>query len=1104
MRLGIAANPPHQRFLREAESHRLLRPDVQQYLTVQKLAEAAQAGEWSEQELQDAICAALATNPEQLERLQQLGRDLARKEAYSRTHIEGSSAAGSGAMPPLSVQKPKSVARRALGWLGQRRGFVAGVLAVGLVGFGAKRLYDSWKLATQPAAGVKGTDPPPPKPEPTRPDSQYVKRPLGLQKQTPISTTQQVPLKLKPLATQEVIWLGLGALLIAMAGWLLARTWPHLRRRLLAMEAQRQAEEEARQTADAEKKKEEAAKLSRAKAKYAELEREAFKVGMSIRPEYRIALQPALPAMVLDDTATMLGRIYQGSPGSRLDVEGTLQKTLRTGGRPSPVMLPRRRAVELLVIYDEWETRPYVPAFLKLLDRWEKLGVQLQRWRIQKNDPGRLESPNRSHQTDLEGLLNQHEGAPVVLFASRLHIQGQDEYRPWPYHLRVAELKVWLDPDPRLPSQRLREEQAAIERLSVQLPRFGMTVEGVLAMARYLQQQGKGVRIPDWEPLKVTQQTELALGKWMACGVQVPDCSYEQFEAARQEYFQTELSDPRSIRLLMDWFEEEFASEYRAHQETVQVGEGRKEELKRWLKQIDPELMGAWNQALAEQLVVDKDEDPERPPNLRTVERLKREVGYRHAAAVAKGDVEGALQQAARLDETALHEYGQQLRREAREELGMPAVSVAPRPRVGWKEAQGARLLGASGAWAVVTVGIVLWVVQWGVSRQIEWMDRQVRQEVTVERMTDYEVVNEPLRIVHLGTSSQKSLRIALGEPIAAERELSRAAQALKPLLGRIGAHLTVDEEQEVPTHLLRHGQPGWRLVTLQDNGAVELGKQLTTQALLGRLPLSAVLMVDWPLDADQAKRLSDDLLSQGIQLVSDGETHDYVVRGRYESPARFALVQPTASERKTMPRRSDWVMAGDLAGQARKLMRLFRWLTLESQSEDKRDFPYRLEVADLNVPGRVLQEGDTTYNGERYLLRLVHPEETPRRTVEPRYVYVCSVDSNGSMALLFGTGGDKNRVPLENYTLPKMDLMTIHPSGKSSTDTFVLLTSSQPLSEPDKLCTAEAHLATCAASTDAMLCALLQGSLIQGIDQNIQAGRWSVERITVTHQEHR
>ena len=54
------------------------------------------------------------------------------------------------------------------------------------------------------------------------------------------------------------------------------------------------------------------------------------------------------------------------------------------------------------------------------------------------------------------------------------------------------------------------------------------------------------------------------------------------------------------------------------------------------------------------------------------------------------------------------------------------------------------------------------------------------------------------------------------------------------------------------------------------------------------------------------------------------------------------------------------------------------------------------------------------------------------------------------------------------------------------------------------KLCTAEAHMATCAASSDGVLCALLQGSLIQGIDQKIQVGRWSVERITVTHQERR
>jgi len=364
--------------------------------------------------------------------------------------------------------------------------------------------------------------------------------------------------------------------------------------------------------------------------------------------------------------------------------------------------------------------------------------------------------------------------------------------------------------------------------------------------------------------------------------------------------------------------------------------------------------------------------------------------------------------------------------------------------------------------------------------------------------------VGEPLRVLHFGTSSQKSLRIAMEGATAAVNELSLAMQALLPLRGRTGAHLTLDEESEPPTHRLRYNGSGWQLVTELNKRVISRWEPVTTRALLGMLPSSAVLAVDWPLDADQAKHLSNELLSHSIQLVSESEPHDYVVRGRYGESPRFALVQPTANERKTMPRRSEWVMAGDLAGQARKLMRQFRWLTLESQSEDKRDFPYKLEVADLNIPGRVLREGDTTYNGEHYLLRLVHPEETPRRTVEPRYVYVCSVDSSGSMALLFGTGGDKNRVPLENYTLPKMALISIHPSGKKSTDTFVLLTNSSPLSEPDKLCTAEAHMATCAASSDGVLCALLQGSLIQGIDQKIQVGRWSVERITVTHQEHR
>jgi hypothetical protein len=360
--------------------------------------------------------------------------------------------------------------------------------------------------------------------------------------------------------------------------------------------------------------------------------------------------------------------------------------------------------------------------------------------------------------------------------------------------------------------------------------------------------------------------------------------------------------------------------------------------------------------------------------------------------------------------------------------------------------------------------------------------------------------VGEPLRVVHFGTSSQKSLRIALGEPVPAGRDLSPTAQALTPLLSRTGAHLTLDEEREPPTHRLRYGRSGWQLTTLQDKRSIELGEQVTTQTLLGRLPSSAVLAVDWPLDAAAVKRLGDELLSQSIQLVEESEAHDYVVRGRLGKSPVFALLQPTPGANVTMPPRSKWVIAEELAEQARKLMRQFRWLTLEGQPEDVRDFPYQLEVADMKVPGRVLHAGDTTHNQEQYMLWLVHPEQTPSRTVEPRYVYVCSVDSRGSMALLFGGSSDKNRLPIENYTRQRMELLSFHPFGERSIDTFVLLTSSQALSEPEKICSEQTHMAGCEVSSDATLCALLQGGLLQGTAQHVKPGRWSVQRITVEH----
>lgn len=733
----------YQRFLREAEQQGLLHPDVHQHLAVQRLVEAAKAGDWSEQELWDALCATLATNKDQLHNLQQLAAAWSKKEASSKPHI---APAAPGASASSSQKKPSELGSAGPRvWIGltRRRWLVLALVLTGIALPSGKWLYKRWHSGPDQQAAP----PPPPALEKTRPDSHYVKRPLPIPKENAAPTTQPVPLKLWRPDLRSEVWLGLGCFGLALLGWLLLRVWPHLRKRLEELEAERKAEEAKRQAAKAEQARREAEVLAQANAEYARLEEEAFAAGQSIRPDYRIELAPPLPATLLDDTATLLGRIYQASHGNKLDVMATLHRTIKAGGRPQPVMALRRRAVELLVLYDEWDTQPYLPGFHKLLDRWQKLGVHLQRWSFKK-EPVELESPSKQRKLALEDLLNLHDDAPVILFASRLHIRGQDDYKSWPKLLRGIDLKVWLDPDPRPTAEREDIEEEAIklltEQLGAPLPRFGMTVMGVQAMVRYLQQQGQGVLTPDWEPLVRSPQSAAAIERWLACGVQVPDCSYDQFEAVRQVFLAEELPDPRSIRWMIDRFDRELGSTYRQHENTVVLSKDRKRELKRWLRKEHPELQKKWNLLLYEQLVDDESEEADHPLDLPKLERRKRQISYRAGAA---DDTEAALRIVSELDGTPLHAQAQAMKEEILAVAGVAVTGETPTPppEFGWKQAKGTRLLvgGVVRAWAVATGAVVLVAVLVSSPRLEEWIGNKLPQpvKVTIERITDYEVV---------------------------------------------------------------------------------------------------------------------------------------------------------------------------------------------------------------------------------------------------------------------------------------------------------------------------------------------------------------------------
>jgi len=602
-----APHPIHvavQRFLREAVARGHLKRDVRQWLAVQDLVQAALDDHWPASDLWDAVVGILATTREQQSVLSALHHELsaARDQAANALPIQRSRAS--------AFSRLASTLRRALRPVVQvrrwhRRGLVVGVVVLVLL-LGEKRVRDLPRPTPRQELCIPQTVQKP------TPESTWLKRPLPLDQDAirPGTIERQPPTPdLKDLGWGFTLFGMALPLLLSVFGAGLLLAYPSYRRRWMA---QKKADQDT-------------------KADYAALEEEAYRVGLRLRPDYRVELAPPVPLSVIDDTATLLGRIYHTSRGRLLDANATLAATLRQGGLLQPVMQPGRRMADLLVLYDEFDTRPYVPSFLKLIAAWQRQGVRVSLWRFQKT-PQELTSDDGRRKVNLLDLLVQNADSPLILFASHLHIRGGDTYDRWEQVLRLSNVRAWLDPDPRPPRDRSGAEQQAIRHLSPLLTRFALTPRGVTALARFLQQRGVGVEVPAWEPLKGPNHRD-AVRMWVALGAQVPDSSWDQFEAMRQQLLTDVLPDPRSMGHLLLWFSQTLGRAFEPHRPTVELEGGERGQHERWLKDHHPtrSLAGyaLLEHALEEDAASADASAPGGSRNLAMWERLKRRAVYR-------------------------------------------------------------------------------------------------------------------------------------------------------------------------------------------------------------------------------------------------------------------------------------------------------------------------------------------------------------------------------------------------------------------------------------------------------------------------------------------
>ncbi|MCY0995423.1 hypothetical protein OV203_50325 [Nannocystis sp. ILAH1] len=269
---------------------------------------------------------------------------------------------------------------------------------------------------------------------------------------------------------------------------------------------------------------------------------------------YAVDRAPPLPVAVIDDAAMLLGRLREHTPGSDLDVVATLDATLRSGGKFEPVFSLGQHPQHLTVLVDvEKGSHPFLDAAQWLLSRWQQLGVRFARYNY-SFQPNRLTPHPVGAEVDFETLSRRSEGAPLLILARVTQPELRGARRGWLRGLPYWSPCVFLDLDPRPPSERSGEEERILAVLRrAGLIRFPFTAEGLQALVHTL---ATGSSRPASEAsLLPLHQVEPAIRRWAACVACVPDPTWAQLEAFRRHFgeLSAALPGPQYLQRLLEW-----------------------------------------------------------------------------------------------------------------------------------------------------------------------------------------------------------------------------------------------------------------------------------------------------------------------------------------------------------------------------------------------------------------------------------------------------------------------------------------------------------------------------------------------------------------------
>jgi hypothetical protein len=292
----------------------------------------------------------------------------------------------------------------------------------------------------------------------------------------------------------------------------------------------------------------------------------------------------------------------------------------------------------------------------------------------------------------------------------------------------------------------------------------------------------------------------------------------------------------------------------------------------------------------------------------------------------------------------------------------------------------------------------------------------------------------------------------------------------------RAAGVVTVADPAEEPwTHILCWNGSAW---SLQQTGAatpIQLGAQLTAEALKRNLTADAKLWVNLPPprelaaklvlgDRDSAVQAAPDLAGAHYALTgtvtADGPAYAWFHKNELAAgPPKTVATDhsPGCSATSRYPVRTDWVaMAGGVAQTgvalnnfASLLAKAHGWLELADNSGDASTANYYM-LAMISAAGGDAPVGiEQTVHQDDLVKLALRSEE---RVIEKRWVYILDIDCHGKGTLVYPLDYAENQFPSaagngRQFDLPGAAAQRVGPPY--GIDTMILLSTAQPLPDP-------------------------------------------------------